>query len=103
MISRTARVSSRSEVIFAMATGVVTCVRRSGMRAPSAAVTSSGGGAHPPVMSTHGMSCANALDNAVSRSGLPRLSRYRISLSPNTSTRPGRRYSAKPDNARPVF
>ena len=66
MTSRTASASSSSAAILAIATGVATGVRSSGTlialggraAAPRAAF-------QPPVMSTHGMSCANTAPSIV--------------------------------------
>ncbi len=49
------------------------------------------------------MSCAKRRAAMLRRSAASRLSRKRTSLSPNTSTRPGRMYSGNPASASPVF
>src|SRR5262245_37223962 len=54
-------------------------------------------------MRTQGKSWASASRIDVLAAAGSRLSRYRISLSPKTSTRPGFRYSWNPASASPVF
>ena len=88
---------------------MVTAARRynrvvqTGTQHRSDVASRSGGGSHPPVMSTHGMSCLNIASSMATRASCSRLSRYRTSLSPKTRIRAGRRYSWKPASARPVF
>ena len=90
---RSASESSRIDVNFAIAAGVATGVLSNGSPARSATNATSGGGAKPPVISTQGKSSVSATWRVRSRAAESRLSRYRISLSPKISTRPGFRYS----------
>src|SRR5712691_5067380 len=103
IIVRSASESSRMDDSFAIAVGVAIGVFITGRRARSASSRSSPGGAKPPVISTQGKSRVRARRSDVVRPAVSRLSRYRISLSPKISTRPGLRYSWKPASARPVF
>src|SRR5262249_7690236 len=79
---------SSSAVTLPIASGVSTGVQSTGNWWRSAAATISASGGRPSVMSTQGMSCANARTSASRRAPAASGPRWRTSLSPKTRRRP---------------